>query len=407
MMLPDFRIRQRDSLLEIARALTQELDLDKLLGRILKIAVEMLAGQAGLIALRSESGGWRSAATHGLPQPLLKLIESFLADVPNHDDPERFDLAEINRAFNELTYTASLGLLNGVGLPLIARQKVVGLLFIFRGYSGVLSTNDHALLSNFANQAAIAVQNAQLYSQVNQEKERLLETLGQQGAALSASRRQAAIGLQQSIENELNDLHMSGARFQVDFQQTDDPQGACLPDGRRVAYHAQGLERVEFLIAPNPGEGFKPLVKIASGGETSRLMLALKNTLAQADHVPTLIFDEIDQGIGGRVGAIVGQKLWQLGRRHQVLCITHLPQLAAYGEQHVHVEKQIQAGRTVSHVRQLEGHERLVELAQMLGGVSEGSLQTAQELLDTVQQLAEAGPPPPPPVRRRQTAARA
>ena len=173
MMLPDFRIRQRDSLLEIARALTQELDLDKLLGRILKIAVEMLAGQAGLIALRSESGGWRSAATHGLPQPLLKLIESFLADVPNHDDPERFDLAEINRAFNELTYTASLGLLNGVGLPLIARQKVVGLLFIFRGYSGVLSTNDHALLSNFANQAAIAVQNAQLYSQVNQEKERL------------------------------------------------------------------------------------------------------------------------------------------------------------------------------------------------------------------------------------------
>ena len=243
--------------------------------------------------------------------------------------------------------------------------------------------------------------------ELNQEKERLLETLGQQGAALSASRRQAAIGLQQSIENELNDLHMSGARFQVDFQQTDDPQGACLPDGRRVAYHAQGLERVEFLIAPNPGEGFKPLVKIASGGETSRLMLALKNTLAQADHVPTLIFDEIDQGIGGRVGAIVGQKLWQLGRRHQVLCITHLPQLAAYGEQHVHVEKQIQAGRTVSHVRQLEGHERLVELAQMLGGVSEGSLQTAQELLDTVQQLAEAGPPPPPPVRRRQTAARA
>ena len=243
--------------------------------------------------------------------------------------------------------------------------------------------------------------------ELNQEKERLLETLGQQGAALSASRRQAAIGLQQSIENELNDLHMSGARFQVDFQQIDDPQGACLPDGRRVAYHAQGLERVEFLIAPNPGEGFKPLVKIASGGETSRLMLALKNTLAQADHVPTLIFDEIDQGIGGRVGAIVGQKLWQLGRRHQVLCITHLPQLAAYGEQHVHVEKQIQAGRTVSHVRQLEGHERLVELAQMLGGVSEGSLQTAQELLDTVQQLAEAGPPPPPPVRRRQTAARA
>ena len=114
------------------------------------------------------------------------------------------------------------------------------------------------------------------------------------------------------------------------------------------AWHTihQDLERVEFLIAPNPGEGFKPLAKIASGGETSRLMLALKNVLAQADHVPTLIFDEIDQGIGGRVGTVVGQKLAQLGRQHQVLCITHLPQLAAFGRQHLHVEKHVQAGRT-------------------------------------------------------------
>ena len=94
-------------------------------------------------------------------------------------------------------------------------------------------------------------------------------------------------------------------------------------------FDVNGLERVEFLIAPNPGEGFKPLVKIASGGETSRLMLALKNVLARADQVPTLIFDEIDQGIGGRVGTVVGQKLWQLALLHQVMCITHLPQLAA------------------------------------------------------------------------------
>jgi signal transduction histidine kinase len=172
-MLPDFRIRQRDYLLEIARALTQELDLDKLLGRILKIAVEMLAGQAGIVALRSEQGDWRIAVSYGMPSPFLKVIESFLSEIPDNEDPERFEIPEINRLLNNLTYAASLGLLTGVGLPLIARQKVVGLLFIFRGYAGVFSSNDYTLLSSFANQAAVAVQNAQLYSQVTQEKIRL------------------------------------------------------------------------------------------------------------------------------------------------------------------------------------------------------------------------------------------
>jgi DNA repair protein RecN (Recombination protein N) len=139
------------------------------------------------------------------------------------------------------------------------------------------------------------------------------------------------------------------------------------------------------LIAPNPGEGFKPLAKIASGGETSRLMLALKNTLARADQIPTLIFDEIDQGIGGRVGAIVGQKLWSLARQHQVLCITHLPQLAVFGEQHYQVQKSVHEGRTTTRVAPLQGEERLLELAQMLGEVSEGTLHSARELIESVE----------------------
>ena len=134
------------------------------------------------------------------------------------------------------------------------------------------------------------------------------------------------------------------------------------------------------MIAPNPGEGLKPLVKIASGGETSRLMLALKNVLARADKVPTLIFDEIDQGIGGRVGTIVGHKLWLLSRHHQVLCVTHLPQLAAFGEQHLQVSKQIQDGRTLTHVITLNEGERLAELAQMLGESSDGTKRTAQDM---------------------------
>jgi DNA repair protein RecN (Recombination protein N) len=221
------------------------------------------------------------------------------------------------------------------------------------------------------------------------EQAELLHQLGLYGERLSSERHTAADRLGRAIENELNDLNMSGAQFRVDFQTQPDPDGARMADGSQVAFYPFGLERIEFLIAPNPGEGFKPLAKIASGGETSRLMLALKNVLVKADHLPTLIFDEIDQGIGGRVGAIVGEKLWLLARQHQVLCITHLPQLAAFGEQHFHVEKLAQAGRTITQVRAVQGDDRLVELALMLGDVSEGTLHSARELLRLAEQRLE------------------
>jgi K+-sensing histidine kinase KdpD len=173
-MLADFRARQRDYLLEISRALTQELDINKLLGRILNISIEMLAGQAGLIALRSELGEWKITHTHNIPVVFLKYLEPFLADIPvDSQEPESNELPEINRLLVELTQMASLGLLTGVGLPLIARQRVVGVIFIFRSYPDVFSANDRSLLRSFADQAAIAVQNAQLYTQINQEKQRM------------------------------------------------------------------------------------------------------------------------------------------------------------------------------------------------------------------------------------------
>ena len=213
-----------------------------------------------------------------------------------------------------------------------------------------------------------------------QEKDLLIE-LGRRGQALSKTRHSAAGKLKREIEGELTDLNMSGAQFDVDFVQQESMDGAPLEDGRRVVFDSTGLERIEFLIAPNPGEGLKPLVKIASGGETSRLMLALKNVLARADHVPTLIFDEIDQGIGGRVGTIVGYKLWRLARHHQVLCVTHLPQLAAFGEQHYQVQKQVEDGRTHTQVKDLLPEDRVPELAMMLGETSDGTLQSAREML--------------------------
>jgi DNA repair protein RecN (Recombination protein N) len=214
----------------------------------------------------------------------------------------------------------------------------------------------------------------------------LLEELARQALALSQARERAAQALSQNIEAELNDLRMSQARFSVAFQTRPHPQGLPVR-GEHLSFDSNGIDQVEFLIAPNPGEGFKPLVKIASGGETARLMLALKNVLARADEIPILVFDEIDQGIGGRVGLTVGQKLWSLARHHQVFCVTHLPQLAAFGDQHFRVQKIIQGERTYTRVEELEGEQRLLELSQMLGEIGEGTLRSAHELLQLAHSL--------------------
>jgi PAS domain S-box-containing protein len=166
LMLPDIRVRQRDSLLEIARALTEELDQDALLKRILKISADILRGQAGLIALRAEEGGWMIAASHGIPDPLIEYLDPLLASIPDNDDPAKFELPKISQILQDI---AKIGFFTGVGLPLIIRSRVLGVIFVFRDHHAVFSNNDHALLQSFADQAAIAVNNAQLYSQTRQE----------------------------------------------------------------------------------------------------------------------------------------------------------------------------------------------------------------------------------------------
>lgn len=220
--------------------------------------------------------------------------------------------------------------------------------------------------------------------ELDAQQQTLVSELSTINRVLSERRRVAADALSGAIERELADLRMSGARFSVGFSVNESEDGIKLEDGRCVAFDETGSDRVEFLVAPNPGEGLKSLVRIASGGETSRLMLALKNVLARADSIPTLVFDEIDQGIGGRVGMVVGQKLWNLARRHQVFCVTHLPQLAAFGDQHLKVLKSIDGGRTITSVEKLSGDQRRQELALMLGGISQGTLQSADEILASV-----------------------
>jgi len=251
-------------------------------------------------------------------------------------------------------------------------------------------------------------------AELQAQEERLLAELGELAVELSLRRREATGRLAAGIEEELKDLRMEGARFGIDFQWRDDPKGVPISQSqisesasqrvsesadRRIgdlaegifAFDSSGIDRVEFLVSPNPGEPLKPLAKIASGGETSRLMLALKTVLSRADETPTLIFDEIDQGIGGRVGATVGEKLWGLAAgtgpsdlRHQVLCVTHLPQLAGFGDVHFHVAKSVTGERTVTQVRPLQGRARVEELAQMLGASGEGAYRSAEEILEQV-----------------------
>ena len=186
---------------------------------------------------------------------------------------------------------------------------------------------------------------------------------------------------------------MTGARFGVAIEQREAEDGVWVGD-KRYAFDATGIDRVEFLISPNVGEPLKPLAKIASGGETSRLMLALKTVLSAADRTPTLIFDEIDVGIGGRTGDVVGRKLWSLtigagpgGLGHQVLCVTHLPQLASYGDVHFKVDKGVVGERTVTMVRQLTAEERVEELASMLGTATRATRRSAQEILERVSRV--------------------
>jgi DNA repair protein RecN (Recombination protein N) len=237
-------------------------------------------------------------------------------------------------------------------------------------------------------------------AELEEQEDRLLREIGRLASALSGERRAAATRMAAAVEQELADLRMTGARFGVDISWRPDPDGAVIPstasDGEsgqaeRIAFDASGLDRVEFLISPNPGEPLKPMVKIASGGETSRLMLAIKTVLSRADQTPTLVFDEIDQGIGGRVGQTVGQKLWGLSQGlqpgRQVICVTHLPQLAGFGDAHYRVEKQVIEGRTVTRVQELDLLDnRVGEIALMMGGETPATRDSAREILDQVQQ---------------------
>ncbi|MDD5492781.1 MAG: DNA repair protein RecN [bacterium] len=193
---------------------------------------------------------------------------------------------------------------------------------------------------------------------------------------LSVARQKTASKLEEETAQELKDLGLPKIKFKISLVPEVDSQG--IPQ-----MTSAGLERAEFLISPNVGEDMQPLAKIASGGEMSRIMLGLKSILAHTDQIPTLIFDEIDTGIGGSMAEIVGKKIKALAGRHQVVCITHWPQIAGFAMNHLHVSKEVSHDRTYTRIQHLAAEERVKELARMLGGetLSDISIKHAKELL--------------------------
>ena len=218
------------------------------------------------------------------------------------------------------------------------------------------------------------------------ELERALERartrLGEQAGRLSSKRQQAGGSLAEAVVTNMRELGMAEARFAIDFETVPDPDGIAV-GGYPEPLHIEesGIDRITFVITTNPGEDLMPLSRVASGGEISRIMLALKAALSDVDSTPTLVFDEIDQGIGARGAAVIGEKLGHLARRHQVLCITHLPQVAAYADTHFFIEKAARDERVVTSVTRLDSKRRLEELTAM-AGQGKGAARTAVELLD-------------------------
>ncbi|MEO7117993.1 MAG: DNA repair protein RecN, partial [Candidatus Limnocylindrales bacterium] len=212
-----------------------------------------------------------------------------------------------------------------------------------------------------------------------QDNVRLEATARDAAWTLTAARTAAAEHLGPSVTGALRELGFPSAAFEVELTSVD--------------LTGTGADSVAYTLAPNPGEPARPLARIASGGELSRVALAIKSVLAGADTTPTLVFDEVDAGIGARSADPVGRMLWRLAREHQVLCVTHLAQIAAFADTHLQIAKATRDGRTVTEVRELDTAERTNELAQMIGGVAggESALAAATDLLARANDARQAG----------------
>lgn len=275
-----------------------------------------------------------------------------------------------------------------------AEERVQLILDLKRKYGATVGEVLGYLEEARAKLAAIETREERL-ADLESRAEHLRTELGAAATHLSAERTAAGERLSRAVERELADLAMPGTRFRLNVLQEDEPHG--VPFGERtVQFDLSGVDRVEFLVAANAGEEPRPMARVASGGELARLALALKTILSRQDERATLIFDEVDVGVGGRTAPVVGEKLWSLATAgHQVLCVTHMAQVAAFGDSHWVVAKRTEGERTLIAIEALDQPHRVDELAAMLAGtVTDRARGSARELLGRARDAKRAGVAP-------------
>ena len=370
---------------EIAAARLRPGESDEIRGRLATAQhAESIARGSGLVhdALTAEPGGAREATAIALHEARS------VARVDPRFEPLAERLAGLEAELSDVAAEARLLSESVVHDPraLAAMEERLGTIYALeRRYGeGEAAVIEHGERAAAEAQRLRGLEGERARREVDDA--RFLAAVGAAAARLSEARAVAAEALSQAVAAVLVELGFPAGIFGVSLgrRPAAADEAAIELDGDAVAFDGAGADLVVFVLAPNPGEPARPLARIASGGEMSRVALAIKQVLAGADETPTLVFDEVDAGIGGRSADPVGRSLWALGRRHQVLCVTHLPQIAAHADVHYRIAKRERDGRTVTEVEALDREGRIVELAQMLGGQGGGqaTLATARELLD-------------------------
>ncbi len=355
-----------ESLLEERRKLANA---EKLAGNVDGAYRALFDGGKGLDSINKATQRLRDVANYdpGVLQPLAEQMQSAFYQLED-------------AAFQLRDYQEQIEF-NPARLDAIERRLDV--LAGFRRKYGETVADILAYLQTIEQELALIDNKDDLLKQLEQEAAVERELLAAAAAKLSALRRECAAELGASIERELRDLHMERTRLVVQVDTIVDSRGPEI-GGVPAKLTKNGCDQVEFLISPNPGEPLRPLAKIASGGELSRIMLAMKAIFAKVDRIPVLVFDEVDTGVSGRAAQAIAEKLSRLSASCQVFSITHLPQVACMADTHYAIRKQVEDGRTFTRVEDLDEAERIAELARMLGGVevTGTTRRHAEEMLD-------------------------
>jgi len=324
----------------------------------------------------------------------LKRVEKKVSSIASFDKEVETFLEKIREALYLLEEVSSFfkGYEENINFSAERRDQVEERLALIASLKKKYGSTINDIL-NFQLKAAQELEeisgNKEELQKLKKEKETVLMKAEDLSLALSEQRLKAGLTLEKRVMEELQDLGMGGSLFKVEIQKKNHPQGEIEKEGKKFLLSSSGLDQVEFFISTNKGEDLKQLRQIVSGGEMSRIMLALKNVLLASDWVESLIFDEVDAGIGGKVAEIVGKKLKRLAKDRQVMVITHLPQIAAMSDHHLYVKKTVVKDRTTTEVKNLSAEEKVKEIARMLAGekITDLSLKHAQEMISLASKI--------------------